>query len=54
MQSNAFGMTGSGKTTLLMNILAQDLVRKTGPKEQRHNIPRIVIDGKGEREWFGL
>ena len=52
MQANGFGMTGAGKTTLLLNIIQQDLVRETGPKESRHNIPLIIIDGKGEREFL--
>ena len=52
MQANGFGMTGAGKTTLLLNIIQQDLVRETGPKDSRHKIPLIIIDGKGEREFL--
>jgi hypothetical protein len=52
MQANGFGMTGAGKTTLLLNIIQQDLVRETGPKGNRHKIPLIIIDGKGEREFL--
>jgi type VI protein secretion system component VasK len=46
------GMTGSGKTTLLKNIITQDLVRRTGPPEERHKIPLMIFDGKGDLEFF--
>lgn len=52
MQANIFGMTGSGKTTLLLNIIQQDLNRETGSPGNRHRIPLIIIDGKGEREFL--
>src|SRR5260370_40054208 len=46
------GMTGSGKTTLLKNIIVQDLMRRVGPPEDRHRIPMVVFDGKGDLEFF--
>ena len=52
MQANGFGMTGAGKTTLLLNIIQQDLVREAGPEGNRHKVPLIIIDGKGEREFL--
>ena len=52
MQANGFGMTGAGKTTLLLNIIQQDLVREAGPERNRHKVPLIIIDGKGEREFL--
>jgi hypothetical protein len=52
MQANAFGMTGAGKSTLLSNIIAQDLVRLSGPKGNKQKIPLIILDGKGERSFL--
>jgi type IV secretory pathway TraG/TraD family ATPase VirD4 len=52
MQGIVLGMTGSGKTTLLKNIITQDLMRRTGPPEDRHKIPMIIFDGKGDLEFF--
>jgi hypothetical protein len=52
MQANGFGMTGAGKTTLLLNIIQQDLIREAGPRDNRHKVPLIIIDGKGEREFL--
>ena len=45
-------MTGSGKTTLLKNIITQDLMRRVGPAEDRHKIPMVIFDGKGDLEFF--
>src|SRR6202453_799002 len=45
-------MTGSGKTTLLKNIITQDLMRRMGPPEDRHKIPMVIFDGKGDLEFF--
>jgi type IV secretory pathway TraG/TraD family ATPase VirD4 len=45
-------LTGSGKTTLLKNIITQDLMRRTGPPEDRHKIPMVIFDGKGDLEFF--
>src|ERR1700689_4799561 len=44
------GMTGSGKTTLLKNIITQDIARFVGPPEDRHHIPMVIFDGKGDLE----
>ena len=52
MQGIVLGMTGSGKTTLLKNIITQDLMRRTGPLEDRHKIPMVIFDGKGDLEFF--
>lgn len=52
MQSVVFGATGSGKTTLLKNIITQDLFRSVGPREDRHRIPMLIFDGKGDREFL--
>jgi hypothetical protein len=52
MQGIVLGMTGSGKTTLLKNIITQDLMRRAGPPEDRHKIPMIIFDGKGDLEFF--
>jgi type IV secretory pathway VirB4 component len=52
MQGIVLGMTGSGKTTLLKNIITQDLMRRTGPPEERHKIPMVIFDGKGDLEFF--
>ena len=52
MQSIVLGMTGSGKTTLLKNIISQDLMRRTGPPEDRHKIPMVIFDGKGDLDFF--
>jgi len=52
MQGIVLGMTGSGKTTLLKNIIIQDLMRRKGPPEDRHRIPMVIFDGKGDLEFF--
>jgi hypothetical protein len=52
MQGIVLGMTGSGKTTLLKNIITQDLTRRLGPREDRHKIPMVIFDGKGDLEFF--
>ncbi len=52
MQGIVLGMTGSGKTTLLRNIITQDLQRRIGPKEDRHKIPMVIFDGKGDLDFF--
>jgi hypothetical protein len=52
MQGIVLGMTGSGKTTLLKNIITQDLMRRTGPPEERRKVPMIIFDGKGDLEFF--
>jgi hypothetical protein len=52
MQGIVLGMTGSGKTTLLKNIIAQDIARWVGPPDDRHRIPMVIFDGKGDLEFF--
>ncbi len=52
MQGIVLGMTGSGKTTLLKNIITQDVARLVGPPEDRHRIPMVIFDGKGDLEFF--
>ncbi|MGH7488323.1 MAG: type IV secretory system conjugative DNA transfer family protein, partial [bacterium] len=52
MQGIVLGMTGSGKTTLLKNIITQDIARFVGPPGDRHHIPIVVFDGKGDLEFF--
>jgi type IV secretory pathway TraG/TraD family ATPase VirD4 len=52
MQGIVLGQTGSGKTTLLRNIVTQDLARRVGPPGQRHKIPMVIFDGKGDLEFF--
>ncbi|HUJ80766.1 MAG TPA: type IV secretory system conjugative DNA transfer family protein [Candidatus Acidoferrales bacterium] len=52
MQGIVLGMTGTGKTTLLRNIITQDLCRTTGPASNRHRIPMVIFDGKGDMEFF--
>ena len=52
MQGIVVGMTGTGKTTLLRNIISQDLLRTSGPPEDRHRIPMVILDGKGDMEFF--
>ena len=52
MQGIVLGMTGSGKTNLLKNIISQDLMRRTGPPEDRHKIPMVIFDGKGDLDFF--
>jgi hypothetical protein len=52
MQGIVLGMTGSGKTTLLKNIITQDVARFVGPPEDRHRIPMVIFDGKGDLEFF--
>jgi len=52
MQANSFGMSGAGKSTLLSSIIEQDLIRLTGPADQKHKVPLIIIDGKGERAFL--
>jgi hypothetical protein len=52
MQGIVLGQTGSGKTTLLRNILTQDLARTFGPADDRHKIPMVIFDGKGDLDFF--
>ncbi|MCC6367598.1 MAG: TraM recognition domain-containing protein [Bryobacterales bacterium] len=52
MQGIVLGMTGSGKTTLLKNIITQDLARRMGPAGDRHKIPMVIFDGKGDLDFF--
>src|SRR5581483_9937555 len=52
MQTVVLGATGSGKTTLLKNIISQDLFRTIGPAGDRHRIPMIIFDGKGDQEFL--
>ncbi len=52
MQGIVLGMTGTGKTTLLRNIISQDLYRMVGPPDDRHRIPMVIFDGKGDMEFF--
>jgi hypothetical protein len=52
MQGIVLGMTGSGQTTLLNNIITQDLMRRMGPPDDRHKIPIVIFDGKGDLEFF--
>jgi hypothetical protein len=52
MQGIVLGMTGTGKTTLLRNIITQDLHRVVGPPNDRHRIPMVILDGKGDMEFF--
>ena len=52
MQGVVLGMTGSGKTTLLKNIITQDIARLVGPPDDRHRIPMVIFDGKGDLEFF--
>ncbi|MBC8166641.1 MAG: TraM recognition domain-containing protein [Bryobacteraceae bacterium] len=52
MQGIVVGMTGSGKTTLLKNIITQDLTRRVGPAEDRHKVPMVIFDGKGDLDFF--
>jgi hypothetical protein len=52
MQGIVLGQTGSGKTTLLRNIITQDLARRVGPATDRHKIPMVIFDGKGDLDFF--
>jgi type IV secretory pathway TraG/TraD family ATPase VirD4 len=52
MQAIVLGMTGSGKTTLLKNIITQDIARWVGPLEDRHRVPMVIFDGKGDIAFF--
>ena len=52
MQAVLLGMTGSGKTTLLRSIITQDIYRKVGPPDDRHHLPMIILDGKGDLGFF--
>ena len=52
MQGIVLGQTGSGKTTLLKNIITQDLQRRVGPLGDRHKIPMVIFDGKGDLQFF--
>ena len=52
LQAIVLGMTGSGKTTLLKNIITQDIARWVGPPEDRHRVPMVIFDGKGDVAFF--
>ncbi len=52
MQAILLGMTGAGKTTLLKNIIIQDLYRTVGQPEDPRRVPMIILDGKGDQEFF--
>lgn len=52
MQSVVFGATGSGKTTLLKNIITQDAFRLVGAPHDRHRVPMLIFDGKGDKEFL--
>jgi hypothetical protein len=52
MQGIVLGQTGSGKTTLLRNIITQDLERRVGPPNDRHKVPMVIFDGKGDLQFF--
>jgi type IV secretory pathway TraG/TraD family ATPase VirD4 len=52
MQGIVLGQTGSGKTTLLRNIITQDLARRVRSSGDRHKIPMVIFDGKGDLEFF--
>jgi len=52
MQSVLLGMTGSGKTTALRSIITQDIYRQVGPHGDRHHLPMIILDGKGDIHFF--
>jgi hypothetical protein len=52
MQGIVLGMTGSGKTTLLENIITQDLQRRVGAAGDWHKIPMVILDGKGDLDFF--
>lgn len=52
MQGIVLGMTGTGKTTLLRNIITQDLHRVVGPPDDRRRIPMVILDGKGDMQFF--
>jgi hypothetical protein len=52
MQGIVLGMTGTGKTTLLRNVITQDLYRTVSPSNDRGRIPMVILDGKGDMEFF--
>ena len=52
MQAILLGMTGCGKTTLLRSIITQDIYRDVGPPGQNHRLPMVILDGKGDIEFF--
>ena len=52
MQGIVLGMIGSGKTTLLKNIITQDLARLVGTPNNLHRLPMVIVDGKGDPEFF--
>jgi type IV secretory pathway TraG/TraD family ATPase VirD4 len=52
LQGIVLGQTGSGKTTLLRNVITQDLTRRVGSADQRHKVPMVIFDGKGDLEFF--
>jgi Type IV secretory system Conjugative DNA transfer len=52
LQGLVLGLTGMGKTTLLKNIITQDLMRVIDTPEGPRRMPIIILDGKGEHEFF--
>lgn len=52
MQTIVLGMSGRGKTTLLKSIIVQDLYRRVGLPGSRRHIPMIILDGKGDLDFF--
>lgn len=52
MQGIVTGMNGSGKSTLLKNVITQDIARWVGSPGNRRRIPMIILDGKGDNEFF--
>ncbi len=52
MQAILFGMLGAGKSTFLHNIITQDVQRWVGPPDNRHRIPMIILDGKGDMQFL--
>ena len=52
LQGLVLGLTGMGKTTLLKNIITQDLMRVIDTPEGPKRMPILILDGKGEHEFF--